>query len=337
MTVDLTNDGGAGAVSGLGFDDVLAARTRIAPYLRRTPVAHNPALDEALGCEAYVKCENLQPIGAFKVRGGINLMLSLPDEQRRRGVITASTGNHGQSVAYASRLVGARAIVYVPRGANPLKVESMRRLGGEVVEDGQDFDEAKVIAEQRAGREGLYFISSGDEPLLIAGVATACLELFEDVPGLDTVLVPVGGGSGASGACLARDGASPETRSSACRPNWLQQSTTRGARSRPVKYAKAPTFADGLATREPFAIPLALMHKGLADFWLVSEQSMKRAIRLLAETLHMLAEGAGAASTAAAMDHAADVRGRKVGLMLSGGNLPLDLLERVLEETRHTG
>lgn len=323
-----------GAPCGLGFDDVLAARARIAPYLQRTPVAHNPALDEALGFRAYVKCENLQPIGAFKVRGGINLMLSLPEDQRRRGVITASTGNHGQSVAYASRLVGARAIIYVPRGANPLKVESMRRLGGEVVEDGQDFDEAKVLAEERGRREGLYFISSGDEPCLIAGVATAYLELFEDVPGLDIVLVPVGGGSGASGACLARDGASPGTRVIGVQASGAPAVHDSWRQGKIIKYDKAPTFADGLATREPFGMPLALMRKGLADFWLVSEDGMKQAIRLLARTLHLLAEGAGAASTAAAMDHAGELRGLKVGLMLSGGNLPLDLLERILEETK---
>lgn len=319
-----------GPEAAVNIDAVLAARERIAPHLRRTPTVSNPALDEALGCTAYVKCENLQPIGAFKVRGGINLMLQLPEAQRARGVITASTGNHGQSVAYAARLVGARAFIHVPSGANPLKVESMRRLGATVTEQGKDFDECRVLAEERAADEGLYFISSGDEPALIAGVATAYLELLEDAPGLDVILVPVGGGSGASGACIARDGVSPSTKvigvqaanAPAVHDSWRQR--------RPVTHASAPTFADGLATRAPFMMPLRIMLRGLADFWLVSEDEMREAIRLLARTTHVIAEGAGAAAAAAAMAHREELAGRRVGIMLSGGNLPNDLLRSIL-------
>ena len=319
-----------GAEAAINYAAVLAAQRRIAPYLRRTPVIRNPALDEALGCEAYLKCENLQPIGAFKVRGGINLMLQLPEQQRARGVITASTGNHGQSVAYAARLVGTPALIYVPAGANQLKIDSMRRLGGTVVEQGQDFDECRVLAEERANREGLYFISSGDEPALIAGVATAYLELLEDVPDLDLVLAPVGGGSGASGACLARDGVSPRTTvigvqaasAPAVHDSWQSRQV--------ITYDRAPTFADGLATRSPFMMPLRIMLDGLADFWVVTEEQMREAIRLLARTSHVVAEGAGAATTAAAMARPAEMAGHKVGLMLSGGNLPNDVLAKIL-------
>jgi threonine dehydratase len=314
----------------LTFQDVLDARARIAPYLRRTPVVQSPALDESLGCEAFVKCENLQPIGAFKVRGGMNLMLRLTDEQRRRGVVTASTGNHGQSVAYAARLLGTKAIIHVPERANPLKVESICRLGAEIVMAGKDFDQAKVIAEQNAQREGMVFISSGDEPDLIAGVATACLELFEDVPDLDMVLVPVGGGSGASGACLARDGLSPDTRIIGVQASQAPAVSESWRSGHMVSYDSAPTFADGLATREPFMMPLQIMRAKVADFWLVGEEDMKEAIRLLARALHVVAEGAGAAATAAALRHRSEVKGRRVGLMLSGGNLPLDLLQEIL-------
>lgn len=320
----------AGCAPGLCFADILAARKRIAPYLRRTPVVRTPALDEALGCEAYVKCESLTPIGAFKVRGGINYLLELPDERRRAGVVTASTGNHGQSIAYAARLMGVRAVIYAPANANPLKAESMRRLGAELVLVGQDFDEAKGLAEQRAAQDGMCFVSSGDEPALIAGVATAYLELLEDVPDLDLILTPVGGGSGASGACLARDGVSPRTEVIGVQAEAAPAVHDSWRRREIVCYDRAPTFADGLATREPFAMPLSIMLRGLADFWLVSEDGMRDAIRLLARSVHMIAEGAGAATTAAAMARPDQVRGRKVGLMLSGGNLPLDLLQGIL-------
>ncbi len=314
----------------LTFEDVLDARARIAPYLRRTPVVRTPALDESLGCEAYVKCETLQPIGAFKVRGGINFMSRLTGEQRARGVVTASTGNHGQSVAYAARLFGLRAIIHVPERANPLKVESISRLGAEIVMAGKDFDQAKVIAEEHARREGMIFISSGDEPHLIAGVATACLELLEDVPGLDMVIVPVGGGSGASGACLARDGLSPSTRVIGVQAAQAPSVAESWRKGRLVSYESAPTFADGLATRQPFIMPLRIMRAKLADFWLVGEEDMKEGIRLLARALHVVAAGAGAAATAAALRHRNEVKGRKVGLMLSGGNLPLDVLRDIL-------
>jgi len=314
----------------LTFEDVLAARERIGPYLGRTPTVRTPALDEALGCEAFVKCENLQPIGAFKVRGGINLMLSLPEEQRRRGVVTASTGNHGQSIAYAARLAGARAVIHAPAGANPLKVESMHRLGAEVVLEGRDFGEAKLIAEENARRRGMLFISSGDEPLLIAGVGTAYLELLEDAPELDLILVPVGGGSGASGACLARSGVRPETGVVGVQAANAPAVADSWRRRQVVTYDKADTFADGLATREPYLMTLGIMLAGLGDFVLVSEEDMREAIRLLARSLHVIAEGAGAAATAAAIRFPDMVRGRRVGLMLSGGNLPLDLLREIL-------
>lgn len=317
----------------LAFEEVLKARERIRPHLPHTPTVHSPALDEALGCEAYVKCESLQPIGAFKVRGGVNLMLSVSEERRRSGVVTASTGNHGQSIAYAARLVGSRAVIHAPAGANPLKVESMRRLGAEVVLQGRDFGEAKLIAEENARRRGMPFISSGDEPLLIAGVATAYLELLEDAPDLDLILVPVGGGSGASGACLARDGLGARARIIGVQALGAPAVAESWRSRRIVRHEATDTFADGLATREPYLMPLGIILAGLADFLLVGEEDMKAAIRLLARTLHVIAEGAGAAATAAALGRPELVSARRVGLMLSGGNLPLEQLQEILAAT----
>src|SRR5206468_8246574 len=165
--------------------DVLAARQRIAPYLLPTPLYRYPALDAMTGAHVWVKHENHQPIGAFKVRGGVNLLAALPALERARGVATASTGNHGQSIAFAARLFGVPAVVCVPEVANPVKVESMRGLGAEVVHHGRDFEEAREHCERLAEKEGMRYVHAANEPLLIAGVATGALEMFEEQPDLD--------------------------------------------------------------------------------------------------------------------------------------------------------
>src|SRR6266436_1374545 len=175
---------------------VLAARQRIGPYLRPTPLYRYPALDELTGARVWVKHENHQPVGAFKVRGGVNLVSQLTPDERRRGIIAASTGNHGQSVAYAADLFGVRAIVCVPEQANPVKIESMRALGAEVVFHGRDFDEAREYCEKQAAEHGYRYIHSGNEPMLIAGVGTYTLEILQTQPDIDVIVVPVGGGSG---------------------------------------------------------------------------------------------------------------------------------------------
>src|SRR3712207_1723504 len=177
------------------FQDVLRAQRQIRPYLPRTPLHRYAALDELVGTSVYVKHENYQPVGAFKVRGGVNLISQLSPEERERGVIAASTGNHGQSVAYAAERFGVRAIVGVPEGANPLKVESMRRLGAEVIVHGADFDEAREHVERLAADAGYRYLLSGNEPDLIAGVGTIALEVLEEEPGIDTIIVPIGGRS----------------------------------------------------------------------------------------------------------------------------------------------
>jgi threonine dehydratase len=184
--------------------DVLLARQRIAPFLQPTPLFTHPALSELVGTEVWVKHENHQPVGAFKVRGGINLLSTLSDEERGRGVAAASTGNHGQSVAYAARLFGVHAVVIVPVGANPVKVAAMRGLGSEVIEHGRDFDEAREYCAALAAERGYRYIHSGNEPLLIAGVATLTLEILERQPEIDVLIGPVGGGSGMAGACIVR-------------------------------------------------------------------------------------------------------------------------------------
>ena len=182
------------------FADVLKARSQIRPFLRPTPLYSYPSLSELTGCEVWVKHENHLPTGAFKVRGGINLMSQLSLEEKKHGVITASTGNHGQSIACAARLFGVHAKICVPEAANPAKVESMRHFGAEILYHGCDFDKAREFCEKIAAKEGFRYVHSGNEPLLIAGVATAAFEVLEEQPDIDFLIVPLGGGSGAAGA-----------------------------------------------------------------------------------------------------------------------------------------
>src|SRR5947209_16592242 len=184
------------------FQDVLLAQRQIRPYLQRTPLYSYPAMNALLGTEVYIKHENYQPVGAFKVRGGINLVSQLGPQERQKGVIAASTGNHGQSVAYAARLFGIKAIIVVPENANPGKVAAMQGMGAEVIFHGATYDESKLHCETLAQEHGYRYIHSGNEPLLIAGVATEALEMLEDEPGLEVIIVPIGGGSGAAGACI---------------------------------------------------------------------------------------------------------------------------------------
>ena len=194
------------------FADVLLAQRQIRPYLKPTPLHSYPAMNELLGTEVYIKHENYQPVGAFKVRGGINLISQLNADERARGVIAASTGNHGQSVAYAARLFQVKARIVVPEGANPGKVAAMQGMGAEVIFHGSIYDEAQLHCEALAQEHGYRYIHSGNEPLLIAGVATETLEMLQDEPDLQVLIVPIGGGSGAAGASIVARAINPAIR-----------------------------------------------------------------------------------------------------------------------------
>lgn len=302
------------------LQDVLYARRTLAPYLAPTPLHHYPQLDWLLGARVYVKHENYQPIGAFKVRGGIHFMAHLPDDQRARGVVTASTGNHGQSIAYAAQLFGVRAVIVVPEGANPVKVEAMRAYGAEVVFYGADFEACKEHCLTLEREQGLRFVSSGDEPRLIAGVATHTLEIVEELPEVEVIYVPVGGGSGAAGAALVAKSVNP-----AIRVVGVQASGAPAAfltwQARARRTAPINTFAAGLATGQPFMLPQQLLWQHLDDFVLVDDDEMRHAVRLYLEKAKTLAEPAGAAPLAAALRDKETLAGKTVALILSGGNI----------------
>jgi threonine dehydratase len=309
--------------------DVLAAQRTIRPWLPPTPLFRYPALDSAVGAHLFIKHENHQPIGAFKVRGGVNFLAHLPAEQRARGVVTASTGNHGQSIAWAAQLFGVAATIVVPHGANPVKVDAMRSLGAEVVFGGEDFEGSKRHARDLEATRGLRFVSSGDEPLLIAGVATHTLEIFEAQPDVQVIIVPVGGGSGAAGAALVAKAINPAVRvigvQAAGAPAAFKTWRTHTPQTAPIH-----TFAAGLATGEPYMMPQQILWRDLDEFVLVDDDAMRRAMRLLLEKAKTLAEPAGAASLAAALAYPDKVRGQRVALILSGGNVSLDELRAIL-------
>jgi len=308
--------------------DVLAARERIRKYLPQTELSSYTSLSELVGTEVWVKRENDLPTGAFKVRGGVNLVSQLTEHELRAGLIAASTGNHGQSVAYAAKLFGTQAIICVPAGANPVKVASMRSLGADVIFHGRDFDDAREHAEQLAGEHSYRYVHSGDEPHLIAGVATATIEIVEEQPQIDTIIVAVGGGSGAAGACIAGKAIRPDL-------NVIGvQSEAAPAAYRSWKEGRLlddrmETFAEGIATRVGFELPQRAM-RDLDDFVLVSEDAIRSATVQMIEGTRALVEPAGAAPLAGALSLRSQLAGRTVALICSGGNITLLQLRELL-------
>lgn len=314
------------------LQDVLAARPHVYRYLSRTPLHHYPTLSQLIGAQVWIKHENHQPVGAFKVRGGLNLAANLSPQARAAGLFTASTGNHGQSIAFAARAYGMRATIAVPEGANPGKVAAMQGLGAEVLFHGRDFDTARewiqTIAVERQG----VFVGPTDTPL-ICGVATYALEILEDLPDVEVIIVPVGAGSGVCGVSVVAKSINPKIEVIAVQSEAapaMQLSWQTGT----MAPAKMETFAEGIATRVPFANTQAIMRHYLDDFVLVSDAAIQEAIMLLLQHTHNLAEGAGAAAMAAAVQFAGRLAGKKVALVLSGGNLAMDQLRMILAKER---
>ena len=308
--------------------DVLAARTRIAPHLPRTPLYGYSQLDELLGAQVYVKHENHQPVGSFKVRGGVNLVAQLSQDERERGVIASSTGNHGQSLAFAGRAFGVTPRICVPEGANPVKVAAMEGLGAELIVGGADFDDARENAERLAQEHGYRYVHSGNEPHLIAGVGTEMLEIVEQQPGVEVVIVPVGGGSGAAGACIVAAAVNPELQVIAVQSDAAPSAYLSWKEARPVE-AENHTHAEGLATRTPFELPQRIMRAHLHDFVLVSEEEIRAAQRTMIEATRNLVESSGASPLAAALKLTDELRGRRVALVASGGNVSPEQLREL--------
>jgi threonine dehydratase len=312
------------------LNDVYAARERVYRAMRPSPLLRHPLLAAETGLDIFVKHENHNPTGAFKVRGGLNLIGSLSAEERR-GVITATTGNHGQSIALACQREHVPCTIVAPLGNNPEKNAAMRAYGAELIECGRDFDEAREKVEQLQFERGLRYVHSGDEPLLIAGVATYALEMFTDLPDVDVVLVPIGGGSGACGCALTRTWLGSRAKVigvQAARADAFARSWRSGTR---VVGESADTLAEGMATRVTFDLPYGILRRELDDVVTLTEEELAAGVRLALRTTHNLAEGAGASSLAAAVKLRDGLAGKKIAAVMSGGNIDLEKLKRVLE------
>jgi threonine dehydratase len=309
--------------------DVYAARERVYRVVSPTPLLRHPLLAEETGINVLVKHENHNPTGAFKVRGGLNLIGGLSADERR-GVITATTGNHGQSIALASGREGVPCTIVTPVGNNPEKNAAMRALGAEVIEFGRDFDEARERVEQLQHERGLRYVHSANEPLLIAGVGTYALEIFEACPDADVILVPIGGGSGACGCSIVRTGIGSRAKVIGVQAERADAFTRSFRGATRVVGEQAATFAEGMATRVTFDLTFDILKKELDDIVTLTEEELAEGVRLALRATHNLAEGAGAAPLMAAMKLRDQLAGKTVVCVMSGGNIDRATLTRIL-------
>lgn len=311
------------------FKDVLKARNVIRDFLPRTPLYSYPQVNQLLDARVFVKHENHLPTGAFKTRGGINLVYNMNRKQRERGMVTASTGNHALSIVYASNLFNVPVTVVMPEKSNPSKVKAIKSMGAKIVFFGRIFDESRDYAEKLAGEKRARFIHPANEPDLIAGVGTYALEVFEEVPNLDVMIVPVGGGSGASGCCIVAQAVSP-----GCKIIGVQAAMAPAGyqswKSGEIVKDKMETAAEGLSTETGYELTQEILRDYLADFILVSEEEMVQAILLIMELIRNMAEEAGACPLAAALKIKDKLKGKNVALVLTGGNISMDRLRQII-------
>ena len=309
--------------------DIYRAKKTIAPHIPRTALHYSSGLSEMLSAEVYLKHEEHLPLGAFKGRGGINLLANLSDEEKKRGLITASSGNHGQSMASACKLFGVKAVIGLPEDANPNKVAAMRALGAELVFHGADFDAARLHCERLAKEEGYRFVHPVNDPLLIAGVGTQALETVEDLPDVEVLMLPLGGGSGICGACIVAKGIDPSIEVVAVQSEQAQAGYLSWKKGEIVE-SEMNTVAEGIATRSGYELAQQIMADLLDDFLLVSDDEIHQAIGTLVDKAHTLAEGAGATALAGAIRYPEKVKGKKVAITVSGGNITVDQLRESL-------
>ncbi|WP_024696177.1 threonine dehydratase [Pseudomonas syringae] len=315
---------------GLTLQDIEGAARQVYDVMPATAQYAWPLLAQRLGCSVWVKHENHTPTGAFKVRGGITFMSWLKrNHPEVRGIVTATRGNHGQSLALAASALGLHALIVVPQGNSVEKNSAMRAFGGEVVECGHDFDQAREEAARLAQVHGLYLVPPY-HPELVKGVATYALELFNAVPDLDVVYVPIGCGSGVCGVIAARDALGLETEVVGVVSTEADAAKQSFETGRLQETASATTFADGLAVRKPVADAFNVYSAGAARIVSVCEAQIAEAMRVYYTDTHNLTEGAGAAALAALMQEHAQMQGKKAGVILSGGNIDRELYTRVI-------
>ncbi|MEO7455876.1 MAG: threonine/serine dehydratase, partial [Gemmatimonadaceae bacterium] len=314
----------------ISIHDVLASRERLSPYLKPTPLRSYPALDAAVGLELLVKHENVQPTGSFKVRNGLSSITALDAAQRARGVVGATTGNHGLGLAYAGRQLGVDVTICVPQGNNPEKNAALRAWGATVIERGTDYDEAVAVSQELMAGRGLTLCHSTNNVHVLTGAGTMTLEILEETKALDVLLIAIGGGSQAVGASVVAREMHPALEiigvqaagAATTHDGWHARAARQGSR--------ADTFAEGVATRSTYALTFPTLMEGLADFVTVTDAEIADAVRLILSTTHHLVEGAGAMGIAAARKLASRLRDRRVGVVFCGANMDSEVLRRIL-------
>jgi threonine dehydratase len=317
--------------SPITIDDVRAARERLAPFLTPTPLRQYPGLDGALpGMTVLVKHENMQPTGSFKVRNGLASVTALTAPQRAAGVVGATTGNHGLGLAFAGRQLGVPVTICVPRGTSEEKNTALRAWGARVVEEGADYDEAVAVSQRLVEQQGLTLAHSTNNPNVLAGAGTMSLEILEQAPELDVLLIAVGGGSQAVGALTVARVLRPGLRVIGAQAAGASAQYDGWHAKEPRRTAKAATFAEGVATRSTYDLTFPALLEGLADFVTVTDAEIADAVRLILSSTHQLVEGAGAIGVAAARKLVGRLQGQRVGVIFCGANMDSAVLRRIL-------
>ncbi len=319
-----------GAVS---FQDILEANRKIRNFVIRTPTYMSVVFSRRTGAEVYLKLESFQPVGVFKIRGAVNKICSLSPSELKKGLIASSSGNHGLSVAYAAKIYGAKAIVVVPENAVKEKVEAIESYGAEVVKHGKDYDEAYSKALEIQRETGTTFVHPFNDPSVIAGQGTVGLELLEDVPDLNTIIVPIGGGGLISGISIAAKTLNPNIRIVGVQPEGAPAVYRSWKAGKIVEVDSVNTVADGLATKKPLDLTFRIIKRYVDDILLVTEQEIGEAVLALLREAHILAEPSGAASLAALLFRYHPKPKEKVAVIISGANISIEYLVSLLKQT----
>lgn len=317
----------------IDLSDVKAARERIQPYLRSTALRSYPALDAVVGSDIHVlvKHENHNPTNAFKVRNAFSALTMLSEEERSRGVVAGTRGNHGQGLAFAGQALGISVTVCVPHGNVEDKNEAVRGLGAELLEVGDDYDDTLVAVERMVAERGLTLVHSTNNKYVLAGAGTIALEIVEAEPDIDALVLAIGGGSQSVGALAVVRELRPEVRVYGVQAEGASGIYESWQAGHPITSPSATTFADGIATRSPAELTFGALCAGLTGFVTVTDSEIAEALRTLLGITHNLVEGAGAAGLAGVFKLRDELAGQKVGIILSGGNIDRATLKRVLD------
>jgi threonine dehydratase len=314
----------------MDFHEIEHARRRLAGIIKPTPLLRSDTLDRLIGAQLFLKPENRQKTGSFKIRGAFNRLASLSPEEARRGVIAASAGNHGQALSYAATRAGIRATIVMPRAAAIAKIDATRNYGQSVMLEGNDYQEARHAAAELQQRSGAIFVDAYDDPFVIAGQGTIGLEIADELAP-DVILIPVGGGGLIAGISVAVTARLPKTMIIAVEAAGSAQLSASFAAGMPVSIGRpVDTIADGLATGRIGQLPFQLMRDRVHRVVTVDDGEIGEAVLLMLERMKLLAEGAGAAALAGALKLAAELTGKRIVVVVSGGNIDINLLDRII-------